>query len=187
MKDLNEMTSAEMLAWKGKQDWTNAEPGVEDQLDAIIMQRSVDEKVDVAMHKVEQRNASASNDAKAVRDWPELKDKESHMYKGVLAELEKDPDSKDDPTAFRDAANRVGLEMGLLPEGFQPARSDGDPMGAIGGGEGAPVDKNDDTGEQFLKDTEKVAEAFSELIDLKDDKVRARIAARAEGEVVDNG
>ena len=180
MLDINTATSAQLIEWRDGQSWEDAPVGSKDQLDAIILQRALDEKVNVAMVNYKQKEIGRVNDEKALRDWPELKNKESEMYLLVQEEMDKNPNAIKDPNSFSAAALKVGIGMGLTPAGFTPARSGSDPMGSIGGGEGNSGDNGADVGQEFLKKTKDIGKAFEGLIDLTDEKVRARIAARAE-------
>ena len=180
MVDVNNATSAQLTQWRNEQNWDDAPPGALDQLDAIIAQRTVDEKVAVAMGNYQRKETGRKNDVQALRDWPELKDKESDMYKAVTLEMDQDPNALEDPNAFANAARKVGLSMGMTPAGFTPARTGSDPMDAIGGGSGTGGHEGNDPGQEFLEGTKEIAKAFDGLIDMTDKDVRARIAKRAE-------
>jgi hypothetical protein len=178
--DFNTATSAEIYSWIGTQNWDDAAPGVKDQATAIATQRSIQEQVGVAVQQIRTIDAGKKMDSKAEKDWPELLNKESAMYKRVAAEMEKDPDALNKPGVYLDIANRVGLEMGMTPAGFQPARAEGTPMDGIGSGDGASPDQTADPGEDFLNRTKDIGKAFEGILDMNDKDTRERIAKRVE-------
>lgn len=182
-KPLSEYTAAELRDWRDAQTWDDANPGDLDKLNAIIMQTEIKEQVGAAVKDIEVKDAGRKLDEKALKDWPELQDKESPMYKKVEDELAKDPHAMEKPSAFADAANRVGLEMGLTPAGFTPARGKDEPMEGIGGGEGrGEKGEGSEPGKEFLERTGKIAGAYSKLLDMSDEKTRAAVVANVEGE-----
>ena len=174
----------EVIAWGREQKWDEAPPELKDQFDAIVMQRKTDMSVEKAVQRMRHQERGQKMDEKAERDWPELKNKESDMYKRVSEAMEKNPMAvENDPEFYANTASKIGLEMGLLPAGFTPQRGTADPMDTIGAGEGGDAgDGGSTAGEDYLKNTEKIGEAFADLIDLKDPEVRKRIAANAEGD-----
>ena len=179
-------TSDEILTWANSQDWTNAESGVREQVDAIILDRKLKETVSSAMSDFERKRDGKENDQRARDRWPELKNKESELYKKVQEKLDGNPTALTDPFALLNAANDVGLSLGLLPANMLPERGKNEPMDGIAGGAGSNAQAEDST-DAFLKETEKIGAAFGDLINLKDEKVRERIAANAEREADNNG
>ena len=179
--DINTATSDQLKQWRDGQNWEDAPQGAKDQLDAIIAQRYTDESVAAAMGNYKRKETGRKNDEMALRDWPELRDKESDMYKAVTVELENDPSALEDPNAFANAARKVGLQMGLTPAGFTPAKSDGG-MDAIGGGTGTAGREGVEPGQDFLDRTKDIAKTFGSMLDMNDEKVRAEIASRVEGD-----
>ena len=143
------------------------------QLDDLIVDRKVEERM-TKLTADQQRLARAKElDAKAYKMWPELKDKDSEFYQTVNAMLEDNGDDSYD--SLLNAANAVGLEMGLQPAGVR--RNVGPGMEKI---KGAGSGEEPDSGKDFLKRTRHVAEAYKDLIDINKEGVAERIAARAE-------
>jgi len=189
MVDFIKDSADQIIAWMASQDLSEANPADVDRLKAVIAQKQVDEAVHRAMDNYKSLEQGKKFDDKAFRDWQELKDKESDFYARVNEEMETNPNALNDPFALSNTANRIGIEMGLLPAGFTPRKSSTDPMETIGAGEGGhPSEGKPGIGEEFLQKTGKIAEAFEGLIDINNPETRARIAKRAEaGGGPDNG
>ena len=180
-KAIQEYTSAELLAWQVDNQESLAEnDAAKVQFERLLQRAVTREEVSLQLGVKAREDRGVEYDKKADQAWPELKDKESEIFKRVQANIG-DPEKLKDPEALYHAANQAGLELGMTPAGFTPRRTDVDPMANIGGGEssgggGAPDPKSDD----FLEKTSDVASAFSDLIDMSDADTRARVAARAE-------
>jgi len=65
--------------------------------------------------RLKERRETANREA--FDNWPQLKDKQGAFYREVNRELDSMGDAtvKKSPTAVRDAANAVGLRLGLTP------------------------------------------------------------------------
>lgn len=148
-----------------------------DDLDMLIIDRTVTEKMDSGITQFQQTQAKDKNKSRAEKRWPELRDPESDFYKEVMKRVE---DRGDSATALLDAANEYGLEQGLLPEGIQPGKG-GTSMESIGAGGGGA---EDDRGETFLENTKDIAAKFEAagLLDMSDEKTRKNIMKHAEGD-----
>ena len=105
--DIKNMTSEQLVAWKATQDLTDADPGMVDQLDAIILQKTVDEKVTIAIRGVENKALGRASDKKTLQDWPEMNDKKSDMYLKVTELMENNPNALEAPDALYNTANKV--------------------------------------------------------------------------------
>ena len=170
-----EATSAELKSFRSTLNMDEVSADQVAALDDLIVERTVNEKVQAALQQNEAKTRSKTLDEKAKKMWPELKDEKTDFYAAVNEYMEQN--GADNPDSLLNAANAVGLEMGLQPAGREPVRTD--PMKNIKGAKptGSSVGEK---GEEFLKKTEKVAKAFGNLIDMNDEKVRERVAQRAE-------
>jgi len=119
-KDAMDMTLAELLTLQngltGEED-----PAQVRALDKRIRELEVEAAVDKRMASFEAKKKAEDFDATARKRWKGLQDKESDFYKAVNEELERRGDSKTNPLALLDAANKVGLERGDVQEGWVPS------------------------------------------------------------------
>ena len=181
-KPLQEYSAAELREFRKTLDPEKVDQVAFDQLDALILSKEVEVQVQVAVQGMRNKDEGKKFDGEAIRDWPELKDKKSDMYKRVQAVLESDPGALENPKAFKNAAMEVGISMGKTPVGFTPLKSEGDPMPGIGAGESGGDGGGSTGGEEFLKKTEDIADTFSDMLDLGNKDTRASVIARIEGE-----
>ena len=167
--NLETATAAELKQWKREVDWDTAPDGALDQLNELILERTVEERVTSGLAGAAQRTKAAEMDALALKRWPELKNKESDFYKRTMALM---PEGTPQPGAMLAAANEVGIQVYGGPSGKLP------PSGiASGRSADGPVDHNNDA-TTFLKNTAGLRNMLVSEGLLKDTpEVLARIAA----------
>ena len=170
-----EATAAQLKEFRKTVNLEDADPMQVVALDELIMERMVDERVNGSLAQQRQKEQAKKLDQKAYQMWPELKDEKSDFYKAVNEYMEQH--GADGAESLLHSANAVGLDLGLQPAGRTPGKG-GDKSGKIKGGENYKEDTKPD--DAFFKKTEKIAKAFGNMIDLSDEKVRERIAARVE-------
>ena len=122
--DFNTASSAQLKAFKKSltlDEATTEQLLQVEQLDELIIERMVDERMAGVEQKHLFREKAGKLDKKAHKDWPELADTKSDFAKKVNAFLEEAGGGESDPAALLNAANSVGLDMGMVPS----ARRDG--------------------------------------------------------------
>jgi len=175
-KELMEMNSAELKQVRTSLP-ADHDPKEVAALNDRIMEVSIEEGIQSGMGRLETRQTARELDTQAAKRWPELKDKESDFYKAVNAELESRGDSETNPRALNDAANKVGLDRGMVNNGWAASADTAKIMGIKAPGE---HDGNDGDGQSFTKANADILEQMSEFIDTKDEKVLERIDAAVE-------
>jgi len=170
--NLETASAAELKRWKQTIDWDDAPPGSLDQLNDLIIERTVEERVEASQNKLQAGTKAKQADEMAMRRWPELKDKESAFSKRV-AELMAGPDA---PSSLLHAANEVGIQMfGNGAQRVPPLN-----MVASGHSDNAPEFGDNFNDANFLKRTEKLQNLLvGEGLIKNDPETLARIAARA--------
>lgn len=181
--DFEKATSEELIQWKiqNAEELEKAGPSVRAQLEGIIAQKIGTEGFSKAKREFRKLESGKQWDKQAETDWPELKDRESDLYKETVKAMEEDPNaSMEDPYAYYNHATRIGISLGMLPAGTRPKRNGSDPMGDIGAGEGAGAKEAPEPGKEFLEKTKKIQDAYADILDMSDKGTRERIARSAE-------
>lgn len=134
--NLETATAAELKAWKKQVDWDTAPDGALDQLNELIVERMVEERVGAGMASVAAKTKEQQLEDLARKRWPELRDDKSEFYK-LTQELLPEFGS------LIAAANEAGLRKYGSPTGKVPpmsgvasGRSEGAPGSGYGGPEG---------------------------------------------------
>jgi len=134
--DLEKATVAELKQWKREVDWDTAPDGALDQLNELIIERTVEERVTYGLDKAAKQAQETQRDEAAKRRWPELRDEKSELYK-LTQELLPEFGS------LMAAANEAGLRKYGSPSGKVPptsgvasGRSADAPGGGYDGGHG---------------------------------------------------
>ncbi len=175
---LETATAAELKQWKKTVDWETAPDGALDQLNDLILERMVEERVGAGLDGAAQRAKAAELDAIAMKRWPELKNKESEFYKRTMELIPKGAEQT--PGAMLAAANEAGIQIYGGPSGRIPP-------GGIAGGRNADAPgnaTNDDS--NFLQSTSKLRDLLAGEGLIQDTpEVRQRLAANAARPVVE--
>lgn len=178
--DINTATAAELRVFRRGLNLAEATPDQlrqVDELDDLIVDRLAEEKVAALESKMSFREKASKLDKKAYSNWPELNDPESDFAKKVNTYLEEMGGVDSDPVALFNAANAVGVDLGMVPAARREPQGS-DPTSKIKGGSGdAPTGTEPKT--EFLDRTTKIAAHYADLIDLTNPEVRARLEERA--------
>lgn len=176
-KQLEEMTSAELKEIRAGLDRKEVDPNAWDQLNDLIADKIADEKVEARLKARDRAGKSKEWDDKAYKRWPALKDEDSEFAKRVLAAIEEAEDKRE-PKLMYHVANEIGEQLGLLPDGFKPSRDVISRIKPSGHEDG----DGEDSGAKYTDQHAKLLERFTRngLLDGKDEKVVARINAKAE-------
>jgi hypothetical protein len=134
--NLETATVAELKAWKKTVDWDTAPDGAIDQLNDLIVERMVEERVGASVAKAAEQTKAQQRDEAAKRRWPELRDEKSEFYKLTQELL---PEFGNLIAAANEAGLRkYGSPSGKVPpmSGLASGRSEGAPGGGYGVDEG---------------------------------------------------
>jgi hypothetical protein len=176
--DLETATSKELRAWRRTLDMDELPPGAAEELEELILDRAVSEKVAAEGAAGAAKQQAKSLDEQAYKRWPELKDKESDFYKRTN-ELIGDDKS---PGALLHASNEVAFQM------FGKTSTRVPPTGIVSSGrsDNAPASGGNSEDSDFLHRTSKLHSLLVGEGLLKGDKeTLARIATRAKEDAYD--
>ena len=180
--DFEKASAAELRQFRSTLDPAEVEPHVLRQLDDLIIDKAIAEGMARTSEHTTFVSKAKEMDKRAYEAWPELEDKDSELYKKANEIMEANPNRDKDPSALFSAATMAGMELGMTPKGFTPAK-DRRPIDTLGdsGDEGRD---EPESGSDFLQRTTKIAKAFEEsgLLNMGDEKVRKRIEGFAEAE-----
>lgn len=174
-------TAAELRAFRKKlkmEELTPDQLQLVDDLNDLIEERIASEAVERALKGKDLKEKSKKFDERAYRMFPELKDKESDLYKKADAYLGEIDPAGTSPMALLNAAQLAAEDLGMAP--VTDRASGGDKIDRMKGGSGE--DKPEPSpGKDFLKRTKgTMGKYFADLIDLSDDRVVDTIERVAE-------
>lgn len=151
IEELQKMSAAQIRAFKRTLDPESTPVEVFEELDELILDKRVEERVASSMAATRAISDGERFDEMAFKRWPELKNEASDFRKKVNELI----DGDESPKALYNAANDVGYEMfgrgaQRTPpaSGVAPGRSDTDP------GDSTP------DGGKFVKSTDKLRTFF---------------------------
>lgn len=149
-----------------------------DDLNDLIEERIASESVERAFKSRDTKDKAKKFDERAYRMFPELKDKESPLFKAADKYLgEMDPDGMS-PMALLSAAQLAAEDLGISPVSERTGGDDRINKMKGGSGEDKPTPG---AGKDFLKRTKStMGQHFADLLNLSDEKVLEKIEAAAE-------
>ena len=166
--DLEKATAKELRQWRSEIDWETAPPGSREQLDDLIIEKTVTERVEAAQAKVAQKTKEQVAEDQAYKRWPELRDTESPFAKRTKELMEKDGMS------ILAAANETAFQL------LGTASTRVPPVGVVAGGR-SDANVSGTEPSEFLQRTSKLHSLLVNEGLLKGDaETAARIANRAE-------
>lgn len=185
--DFKTATSAELKAVRKEfrvkaraGDMTDEQLAGMDELDDLIADRVLDEKMATVANTEDFKAQAKKFDAKAKGMWPELKNPDSAFTKKVDAALEASGRALDDPMALLNAANLIGIEEDMSPSGVHDPEKDPALTKVKSGESGVPAGEGNDNGKDHVDNTPDIGHMFRDMLDLNNKDVRATIQAHAD-------
>ncbi len=175
-KDIMEMSAAELKQLRAGLPGDH-DPNEVQALNDRIVEVSIEEGIQSGLSRMSTIADAKTLDGQAYKRWPELSQEDSDFRKAVNKELEKRGDSATNPNALNDAANKVGLDRGMVNHGWEASSDTAKIMGIKGPGD---PDGNGREGKSYTEKNADILEEMSGFIDTSDENVLARINSSKE-------